>query len=167
MSISVNISPRDFYFMDLYPIFTGLVTTYGINPANLKLEITETAVMQNLEKQLALIGCLQKYGFTVEMDDFGSGYSSLNMLKDMQVDVLKIDMAFLGETKDVERSRKILRMIIELSKQLGMRVVTEGVETKEQVAFLTEMGCDIFQGYFFARPMPVAQFEHSWMEKRK
>ena len=167
LSISVNISPRDFYFMDLYPIFTGLVTTYGINPANLKLEITETAVMQNLEKQLALIGCLQKYGFTVEMDDFGSGYSSLNMLKDMQVDVLKIDMAFLGETKDVERSRKILRMIIELSKQLGMRVVTEGVETKEQVAFLTEMGCDIFQGYFFARPMPVAQFEQSWMEKRK
>ena len=123
--------------------------------------------MQNLEKQLALIGRLQKYGFTVEMDDFGSGYSSLNMLKDMQVDVLKIDMAFLGETKDIERSRKILRMIIELSKQLGMRVVTEGVETKEQVVFLTEMGCDIFQGYFFARPMPVAQFEQSWMEKRK
>ena len=75
----------------------------------------------------------------------------------MQVDVLKIDMAFLGETKDVERSRKILRMIIELSKQLGMRVVTEGVETKEQVAFLTEMGCDIFQGYFFARPMQIGR----------
>lgn len=159
LSISVNISPRDFYYLDLYQILTELVEKYDIAPKNLKLEITETAIMQNLEKQLDLISRLQNYGFTVEMDDFGSGYSSLNMLKDIQVDVLKIDMLFLGKTKDEERSRAIIRTIISLSKQLGMLVITEGVETREQVDFLTEIGCDVFQGYYFAKPMPVEDFE--------
>lgn len=161
--ISVNISARDFYFVDVYRVFTELVAKYEIDPKNLKLEITESAVMNDLEQQLTLIQRLRDVGFAVEMDDFGSGYSSLNMLKDMHVDVLKIDMAFLGATKEEERSREILRTIVELSHKLGMETITEGVETKEQVEFLTSIGCDMFQGFYFAKPMPVGEFEEKYM----
>lgn len=163
MSLSVNISPKDFYYTDLYHIFTELVEKYDIDPGCLNLEITESAVMMDLEKQLDLIERLQSYGFVVEMDDFGSGYSSLNMLKDIRVDVLKIDMAFLGRTKDEERSRKILQMVVALSKQLEVGVIIEGVETEEQVDYLSQIGCDVFQGYFFAKPMQVSEFEKRYM----
>lgn len=163
--ISVNISPKDFYFADIYKVFTGLVEKYEISPRNLRLEITESAVMSDFDKQLVLIQRLQEYGFYVEMDDFGSGYSSLNMLKDMPVNTLKVDMGFLRQTDHQERSRTILKTIISLSKQLGMEVVTEGVETREQVDFLTDIGCDIFQGYYFAKPMPVEDFEKKYFER--
>lgn len=162
--ISVNISPRDFYFLNIYKIFTELIKKYNINPKNLKLEITETAIVMDFKRQMELISRLRQNGFIVEMDDFGSGYSSLNMLKDLHVDVLKIDMAFLKKAEDEERSKKILQMIISLSKQLGMPVITEGVETVEQVAALKEMGCDIFQGYYFAKPMPVDAFEETYLK---
>ena len=165
MYISVNISPKDFVYIDIYKTFVDLVTKYDINPANLKLEITESAVLMNLESQLILINKLRAYGFQIEMDDFGSGYSSLNMLKDIPFDVLKIDMAFLQATKNQERSIQILHSIIKLSKRLNMPVITEGVETKEQVDFLRDMGTDYYQGYYFARPMPVKDFEINYIKK--
>lgn len=161
--ISVNISPKDFYFTDIYETFTGLIERYEISPENLRLEITETAMMSDFQSQLSLIERLREYGFKIEMDDFGSGYSSLNMLKDIAVDTLKIDMGFLRQTENNERSRAILRAIIMLSKQLGIEVITEGVETLEQVEFLTEFGSDVFQGYYFARPMPVEEFENKYL----
>ncbi|MBE5881719.1 MAG: EAL domain-containing protein [Lachnospiraceae bacterium] len=161
--ISVNISPRDFYFLNIFQVFTELIRKYDISPQNLKLEITETAIAMDVKRQLELIERLRNYGFVVEMDDFGSGYSSLNMLKDIQVDILKIDMAFLRKSKDEERSKKILHMIINLSKQLGMPVISEGVETKEQVQYLSDFGCDMFQGYYFAKPMDVASFEKLYL----
>ena len=163
LHISVNISPKDFYFVDIYSVFTNLVRQYNINPKNLKLEITESAVMMDLERQLALLDRLREFGFDVEMDDFGSGYSSLNMLKDINVDVLKIDMAFLQKTKNEERSRKIVNHIITMSKDLGIDIITEGVETAEQVKFLKEAGCKMFQGYYFAKPMEVDKFERTYM----
>ena len=161
--ISVNISPRDFYFLDIFEIFKELSEKYKINPGSLKLEITETAMVMDFKRQLEFVSKLRNMGFAVEMDDFGSGYSSLNMLKDINVDVLKIDMAFLKKAEDEERSRKILQMIILLAKQLGMPVITEGVETEAQVKFLTEMGCEIFQGYYFGKPMPVEEFEQKFL----
>lgn len=161
--ISVNISPKDFFFVDIYKEFTTLVGRYGISPKNIKLEITETAMMADLPKQLALIKKLREAGFMVEMDDFGSGYSSLNMLKDIRVDMLKIDMEFLRQSESEERSRKILKTVVALSKELGMPVITEGVETKDHVDFLTQIGCDIFQGYFFARPMKIEDYEKKYM----
>lgn len=160
--ISVNISPKDFYLLDICEILTGLVNKYGINPKSLKLEITETAVAVDINRRLELIAQLRNAGFIVEMDDFGSGYSSLNMLKDIRVDILKIDMNFLTKSEDESRSRKILQMIIELSNQLGMPVITEGVETAEQLSYLSEMGCNMFQGYYFAKPMPVEQFKQMY-----
>ncbi len=161
--ISVNISPRDFYFLDIYKIFMELVEKYEIDPKQLKLEITETAVMMDFARQLELIDKLRKAGFVVEMDDFGSAYSSLNMLKDIQVDILKIDMAFLQKNQDTDRGKKILQMVIDLSKQLGMPVISEGVETPEQLRFLSDMGCNMFQGYYFARPMATEQFEEKYL----
>ena len=161
--ISVNISPRDFYFINIYQTFVDLVNKYDIDPKNIKLEITETAIVMDFKRQMELIGKLRQNGFIVEMDDFGSGYSSLNMLKDLHVDILKIDMAFLKKAKDEERSKKILQMVIGLSKHLDMPVITEGVETAEQVAFLSEMGCNMFQGYYFAHPMSIKEFEATYI----
>ncbi len=161
--ISVNISPTDFHFIDIYEVFTELVQKYEVAPQNLKLEITETAVIMDLEKQLELIHKLRTVGFIVEMDDFGSGYSSLNMLKDIRVDVLKFDMKFLRSSDDEERSRKILKSMVALSKDLEMPSITEGVETLEQVEFLTEIGCGMFQGYYFAKPMAIQMFEEKYM----
>ena len=163
--ISVNISPKDFFFVDIYKEFTTLVGRYGISPKNIKLEITETAMLTDLPKQLALIKKLREAGFAVEMDDFGSGYSSLNMLKDIRVDTIKIDMEFLRQSESEERSRTILKTVVALSKELGMPVITEGVETKDHVDFLTKIGCDIFQGFFFARPMKVADYEKKYLNK--
>ena len=163
--LSVNISQKDFYLLDVYKILTGLVEHYHLNPRNLHLEITETAVMNNPQAQLPLIDKLRNYGFLVEIDDFGSGYSSLNTLKDLKADILKIDMGFLSKTENSERSKLILRMIIALAKALKMEVITEGVETQEQVNFLKAYGCDIFQGYYFAKPMPVADFETYYLNK--
>jgi len=162
--ISVNISPKDFYFLNVYEVFSELVEKYDINPKNLKIEITETAVVMDLNRQLDLIERLRQNGFVVEMDDFGSGYSSLNMLKDIHVDVLKIDMAFLKKAEDEERSKKILQMIIALSDQLDMPVITEGVESQEQVEFLKKMGCHIFYCYYFAKPMDVETFERTYLK---
>lgn len=165
LHIAVNISPKDFYLLDVYGTFTNLVQKYDINPMNLKLEITESAIIMDLERQLELINRLQSAGFIIEMDDFGSGYSSLNMLKEIKVDVLKIDMAFVRKSTNDERGRKILKMIINLSKQLGMPVISEGVETADQVRFLTDIGCDVFQGYYFAKPMEVSEFEERYMRE--
>ena len=161
--LSVNISQKDFYLLDVYQIVTSLVEKYQIEPRQLHLEITETAIMNNPQEQLPLIGKLREYGFRVEIDDFGSGYSSLNTLKDMKVDVLKIDMGFLRKTEHQDRSRIILKMVVSLAKSLEMEVITEGVETQEQVDFLKEYGCDIFQGYHFAKPMPVVEFEQKFL----
>ena len=163
--ISVNISTKDFYYMDVYKTITTIVEKYEIIPSTLKLEITETAIMTGTAGELETIEQLRRYGFQVEIDDFGSGYSSLNTLKDMDVDVLKIDMGFLRTTKPerLERSMSILNTIISLAKTLGLSVITEGVETKEQVDRLTQMGCGIYQGYYFSKPVSVRMFEDTYL----
>ncbi|MCR4705993.1 MAG: EAL domain-containing protein [Lachnospiraceae bacterium] len=157
--ISVNISPNDFFFFDIFDQFTSLVREYGINPSKLRLELTETAAMGDPEKLTCLIDRLHEAGFVVEMDDFGSGYSSLNLLKDMNVDVIKMDMRFLEKTDHLKRSETILEFMINLSKKLGVEVVCEGVETEEQVSFLRSVGCEVFQGYFYSEPVSVQAFE--------
>lgn len=166
LHISVNISPKDFYFINVFDTVKSLVEKYDINPANLKLEITETALMEELSQYMVLLGQLREYGFQVEIDDFGSGYSSLNTLQDLEIDVLKLDMGFLRKTKHVERSRTIMNSVIDMSKNLGLTVVTEGVETQDQVQYLTEAGCDVFQGYYFAKPMPVSDFEKKYFSSQ-
>ena len=157
--LSVNISPKDFYMMDVPEIIIGLADKYELDRKRLRLEITETIMMDDVDEKLKTIDKLREAGFIVEMDDFGSGYSSLNMLKDMPVDVLKLDMIFLKDTSQNERTKKIMSLIIDLAKSLDVPVIAEGVETIEQVDFLVEMGCDYFQGYYFARPVSLDEYE--------
>lgn len=163
LSISVNVSPKDFYYVDLYKAFTSLVEKYDIEPEKLNIEITETVFMNDVDAHLSVINKLKEYGFHIEIDDFGSGYSSLNMLKDIEADILKIDMAFLEETDTPERSRIIIKSVITMAKELGMAVITEGVRSKEHVEFLTQMGCDIFQGYYYSKPIAVEEFEERYI----
>ncbi len=162
LSISVNISTKDFRYMDVCEAFRKLAASYDFDVKNLKLEITESALMENVREVMRALDGLHALGYDIEIDDFGSGYSSLGMLKDIKADILKIDMIFLRETKNVERSTTILKNIISMSKELGMPVITEGVETKEQVDFLMDVGCDMFQGYYFAKPMSLENFEKDY-----
>ena len=146
--------------MDVYETITSLVETYKIIPSTLKLEITETAIMTGTAGELEMIERFRKSGFQVEIDDFGSGYSSFNTLKDMDVDVLKIDMGFLRTTRPerLERSMSIINTIISLTKILGLSVITEGVETKEQLEEMERIGIDYIQGYFFSKPVDKNEF---------
>lgn len=162
--ISVNISTKDFFMIDVYGTFTQLIRKYDINPENLKLEITETALMSDFEKNMEILKHLQAYGFKIEIDDFGSGYSSLNMLKDISADVLKIDMGFLRTSENEVKGQDILESIISLAGKLGMEVITEGVEKNSQLQMLKMMGCKIFQGFYFSRPIPVEEFEDKYLK---
>ncbi|MBR6982688.1 MAG: EAL domain-containing protein [Ruminococcus sp.] len=163
--ISVNISKKDFFLLDVYEIFTSLISKYRLDPHSLHLEITETAIMNSPEKQLPLVNKLRNFGFIVEIDDFGSGTSSLNSLKDINADVLKIDMGFLQKTNNPERGRTILRTIIDLAKSLDMKVITEGVEHPDQVEFLSACGCDVYQGYYFSKPTTFSDFAANYLNK--
>ncbi|WP_295152253.1 EAL domain-containing protein [uncultured Ruminococcus sp.] len=156
--ISVNISPKDFYFINVVSEIKSLVEEYGVDPSKLRVEITETVMMTDAEDRMRMMDELRKFGFIVEMDDFGSGYSSLNLLKDMPVDVLKIDMKFLSSSGDDKKLMTIIKNIIILSDDLGIASLTEGVETKEQYEQLAEIGCKLFQGYYFSKPLPIDEF---------
>ena len=162
LSISVNISTKDFYLIDVCSTFRAIAEKYDFDIKNLKLEITESALMRDVERIMQFMDRLHDLGYDIEIDDFGSGYSSLGMLKDIHADVLKIDMIFLKETVNVDRSTTIIKNVISMSKELGMPVITEGVETKEQVDFLQIAGCDMFQGFYFAQPMTVEKFERAY-----
>ena len=144
--------------MDIEAELNALVKTYGISPEKLRVEITETVMMTDAENRLKMLDRLRKDGFIIEMDDFGSGYSSLNLLNDMPVDVLKIDMGFLQKKDNVARSQVILRHTINMAKDLGIVSLTEGVETASQFEMLSGMGCELFQGYYFSKPVPVDAF---------
>ena len=162
LTISVNMSAKDFYSIDVYDVLTNLITKYNVDSRMLRLEITETALLVDPEKGNAIVSRLREKGFLVEIDDFGKGYSSLALLKDIQADVIKIDMSFLREINDRERSRNVLKYVIDLAASLGMDVITEGVETEQQLRILTEMGCRHFQGYYFSRPIPADEFESKY-----
>ena len=157
--ISVNISPRDFYLLDVPAELTQLIREYEVEPEKLRLEITESMMMGDADAGMETLRALRAYGFIIEMDDFGSGYSSLNLLREMPVDVLKIDMVFMQKASQDMRAKAIVEDIIGLSGKLGITSLTEGVETKEQFDSLTEMGCQLYQGYYFSKPMPVEDFE--------
>lgn len=157
--VSVNVSRVDLEDPHFESRFMGLVNKYEIPEKYLILEITETAYADLDDYQIKFIEALRSRGFKVEMDDFGSGYSSLNMLKDFYVDDLKIDLNFLTGIGESMRGEKILRLVVDLAIDLDLGVVAEGVEEAYQADFLEEIGCETAQGYYFARPMPLGEFE--------
>ena len=157
--LSVNISPKDFYFLDVVAEIKGLIEEYELDPSMLRVEITETVMMNDEENRMKTLVDFKDAGFIVEMDDFGSGYSSLNLLKDMPVDLLKIDMVFLRQSVHNIKAKKIVKNIIRMTEDLEMISLVEGVETEEQFAALREMGCNLYQGFYFSKPVPLEEFE--------
>lgn len=163
--VSVNVSRADIYQADLADILTQLVRKYEVDPRLLHLEITESAYTENPEQIIDAVSRLRGLGFIIEMDDFGSGYSSLNMLNEMKLDVLKLDMRFIQSETTKPLSQGVLRFIMELARGMNLSVTVEGVETGEQLERIRELGCDYVQGYFFAKPMPAVEFEEYLKEK--
>lgn len=152
--VSVNVSRVNLYNPRLVESLVALLESYHLPHSLLQLEVTESAYMDNPAVMEKVIGDLQKAGFTILMDDFGSGYSSLNTLKDIHIDILKIDLKFLEGKENIERSRSILASMIRMAEWLHTPVVMEGVETRDQVEFLQSLGCDFAQGYYYSRPIP-------------
>ena len=157
--ISMNISRMSLYNPHLCNDIIKLVEKYQVPPELIKLEITESAYTDNPDQLLCTMKSLQDYGFVIMMDDFGSGYSSLNMLKDVPVNILKIDMCFLTGFDKTAKAGNILTSVVRMAKWLNIPVVAEGVETQSQIDFLREIGCDYIQGYYFSRPIPTDDFE--------
>ena len=162
LPISVNVSRAHFYGKELRDKLEELIEKYQLEPNDIELEITETICAEDPDIIYRKVEELQMYGFKIAMDDFGSGYSSLNMLKEMPLDTLKMDLKFLGDgdNKDnQEKSKNILRTLILLADSMKLQVVVEGVETKEQIEFLREVGCCCVQGYYYSKPIDTIAFE--------
>lgn len=160
--ISVNMSAMDFYSMDVYSVLTGLIQKYHADSGRLRIEITETALLEDPALSGAIVSELRGQGFLVEIDDFGKGHSSLMLLKDIQADVLKIDMSLLRQIETEPRDRIILESVIRMARSLGMELIAEGVETEEQLRMLCSMGCRCFQGYYYSRPLPAEKFQEKY-----
>ncbi|MDD2956649.1 MAG: EAL domain-containing protein [Oscillospiraceae bacterium] len=157
--LSVNVSRVNMYNPNLVDILQDLVEKYRVPASLLNLELTESAYMDNPTLMKQTLERLHRCGFVVMMDDFGSGYSSLNTLRDISVDILKIDMKFLPTDGADSRSERILVSVIRMAGWLGIPVIMEGVETCRQRDFLKSVGCGYVQGYYYAKPMPVAEYE--------
>ena len=157
--VSVNLSRVDIFDPGLEEILDGLITTNGIDRKLLKLEVTESAYTENAEELIKIMKGLRDKGYEIEMDDFGSGYSSLNMLSSMPVDVLKMDRGFILNIEHNEQDFRLVVLILEIARNLKMPVIAEGVETEKQITLLKNAGCDLVQGYYFSRPVPSEEFE--------
>lgn len=159
MPISVNVSRVNLFQPDLVSDLMEILAKYNLPPSMLRLEITESAYMDDPSQLVTASEKLRKAGFKILVDDFGSGYSSLHMLKDIPLDVLKLDMRFLSDMEPSSRAATVLLGVIRIAQSLGMVTVAEGVETKFQLEFLRSAGCDNIQGFFYAKPMPIDEFE--------
>lgn len=158
LTISFNLSRYHLYNPDLINDLTEIVNRYSITPCHIEVELTETIMFDNQKRLVKTMNEIKKAGFTISVDDFGSGYSSLNLLKDMPADVLKLDKQFLSNVPENTKESIIINSVIEMAKKLKLTTVAEGVETKKQSDLLRDMGCDIAQGFYYARPMPQEEF---------
>ena len=158
--ISVNMSRAHLAKTDFLDAYEAIRKAYGVPPELLEIELTETLVFTNPEALFQVIDQIHRRGYRCSMDDFGSGYSSLNLLKDLRMDTLKLDRAFFtSQNADNPRERDVVTSVIDLAEKLSMSTVAEGVETPAQTAFLKEARCDMVQGYVFSRPVPIPDFE--------
>ena len=165
VGISVNQSKLLFYENDYIETMTNLIRKYDIPGSLITLEILEGLAADNVDELNQKMSLLQKQGFRISMDDFGSGYSSLNILGNLHIDELKLDRGFLLEVSDAEnvRSRIIMELIVQLTGKLHISTVVEGVETAENEALCRDMGCDLGQGYYYSRPIPREEFNQKYM----
>ena len=157
--LSVNVSRMDIFHSSFYTLITSLRQKYALPHSLLRLEITESAYGVLPNQLLEMVQKLQLQGFIIEMDDFGSGYSSLNTLKDVPVDILKLDLRFLSDSNGSDRGERILQHVVSMARSLGLSIIAEGVETKQQADYMLSIGCETVQGYYYGKPMPVQEFE--------
>ena len=157
--VSVNLSRVNVFDRSLVDRLKNIIKDNVLDFSAIKLEVTESAYTDNAAQLLDVIAGLRELGFEIEMDDFGSGYSSLNMLSTMPIDVLKVDRQFVNNIESNETDRLLVKLILDIAGKLKVNVIAEGVETEEQLEFLKEAGCDIVQGYYFSRPLPPEEFE--------
>lgn len=157
--VSINVSRVDMMDPDLQDILRGLIEDNGLEYGDLHLEITESAYTQDAKQIIDTVNILRSMGFVIEMDDFGSGYSSLNMVTSLPIDVLKLDMGFIRSAFSEGGNTRMIGVIVDIAQALNVAMIAEGVETKEQMLALRELGCDIVQGYYFSRPVPADEFE--------
>ena len=157
--VSVNVSRAHFAMPNLAEHIQSLVDQYKVPHHYIEIELTESAFFDDKNTLLQTVKKLQDYGFEVSMDDFGSGYSSLNSLKDLPLDVLKLDAEFFRGENSEGRGEIVVSEAINLAKKLNMRIVAEGVEKKEQVEFLKSQSCDMIQGFYYSKPLPAEEYE--------
>ena len=167
LPISVNLSRVNLYNATLVDTLSDLTARYGVPNHLFNLEITENVYIKNPDVMQDMIQKLRARGFMVMMDDFGSGYSSLNMFKDIEIDILKVDVKFLSESENNDRGRSILESVINMAKKVNIATVVEGVERADQADFLASVGCDFVQGYYFSQPIDCDRFEREILAKRK
>lgn len=165
--ISVNFSRIHFFCNDFISRIRELSEKYKIPTQYIEIEITETAVFDNLEQTKSLISGLKTQGFLLSMDDFGSGYSSFNVLKDLPIDILKIDKEFFSESEENGKREIVISSIVEMAKKLDIRVIAEGVETLEQVEMLKRIQCTTAQGYYYSKPITSEEFDKLYLMNKK
>ncbi len=156
--VSVNFSRVDVDHHGIVEEIVRIVDKYNIDHSLIKIELTESAFNDNMENIIKMLNQLRSHGFIIMMDDFGSGYSNLNMFKDMPVDIVKIDMYFLRNIKNSEKGMIVLESVVQMAKRLGLKIVVEGVETQEQYDYIRKLHCEMIQGFYFAKPMPSEIF---------
>jgi EAL domain-containing protein (putative c-di-GMP-specific phosphodiesterase class I) len=157
LSVSVNLSARQFKHQDLVAVVREALAATGVDPAQLELEVTESLLMEDTKRTVQVLQALRDEGVTISLDDFGTGYSSLNYLKHFPIDCIKLDKSFVRDAVTDAQSGAITSAIIALGHSLGLSVVAEGVETVEQLEYLADRSCDIVQGFLFGRPMEAAR----------
>ena len=162
--ISVNLSRHHIHDEQLVEKLVDLLKTYGIDSKLIEIEITESAFIEDQTALIELMKAIKEKGFLLSIDDFGTGYSSLSMLTELPADIVKLDKEFLRNSHS-ESTKGMLNNVIRLIKDNHMKVVCEGVEIGEQAEFLAKAGCDIGQGYYFSKPIPVAEFEELYFSK--
>jgi EAL domain-containing protein (putative c-di-GMP-specific phosphodiesterase class I) len=158
-TLAINVSARQFHQPDFVPYLVDLISYTGVNPRHLKLELTETLLVDDIEETTAKMIKLKQLGVGFALDDFGTGYSSLSYLKRMPLDQLKIDQSFVRDLMTDPNDAAIALAVITLGHSLGLAVIAEGVETQAQHDYLHGQGCDAYQGYLLGRPMPLENFE--------
>ena len=167
LPVSVNVSRIDIYDPDLEKKLIAILKASDLSPDEFMLEITETAYSDNANRLVEVVEHMRSKGFRIEMDDFGSGYSSLNMLTTIPIDILKLDMKFIRNMLNDNKSLKLVELILDIAKFLDVPVVAEGVENAEQLKALRTMGCQCIQGYYFSKPVPPEEFEPFIEEESK
>ena len=162
--ISVNESRQNLYDRNHIEKLIRLINQYNILPNMVELEMTETTVVDNIELAKEAEKNVHKLGFVVSMDDFGTGYSSFSMLKNINIDILKMDKSFFDDILESKRGKIIIESIIDMSHKLDIKTVAEGIENKEQLEYLKRIGCDMIQGYIYEKPISVASFEEKYLK---